>query len=326
MKGLKLKLLLVSALVMATSNLQAKTYKFATNIPSKDAAGTLLTTMGENIKDRTEGRVKIRFFWNGTLGGQAQYLQQVQSGVIDLGLVNSATLENLAPEITAVNLPYVFRSLDEYKSTMLNPEVAKIIEDSIAAKNVYLFGFLSNGFRSIYTTKPTSSLQDLEGLKLRTSPSETYMTLVRNLGAVPTPMDFGEVYPALQQGIIDGAEGGLAGLWEVKFGEVSKYALRTEHTRLTDFLVSSEKFTKSVSAEDMKIVKEEFLKTSKESFSAVAKQIEKSESLAESKLGVQYTIIDKEPLIKRMQPMYDSALADPVKSKLLETIFKIQGR
>jgi len=326
MKGLKLKLLLVSALVMATSNLQAKTYKFATNIPSKDAAGTLLTTMGENIKDRTEGRVKIRFFWNGTLGGQAQYLQQVQSGVIDLGLVNSATLENLAPEITAVNLPYVFRSLDEYKSTMLNPEVAKIIEDSIAAKNVYLFGFLSNGFRSIYTTKPTSSLQDLEGLKLRTSPSETYMTLVRNLGAVPTPMDFGEVYPALQQGIIDGAEGGLAGLWEVKFGEVSKYALRTEHTRLTDFLVSSEKFTKSVSAEDMKIVKEEFLKTSKESFNAVAKQIEKSEALAESKLGVQYTIIDKEPLIKRMQPMYDDALADPVKAKLLQTIFKIQGR
>ncbi|WED29775.1 TRAP transporter substrate-binding protein DctP [Vibrio sp. DW001] len=326
MKGFNTKLLLVSALVLASSGLQAKTYKFATNIPSKDAAGTLLTELGDNIKNRTEGRVKIRFFWNGTLGGQAQYLQQVQSGVIDLGLVNSATLENLAPEITGVNLPYVFRSLEEYEDTMLNPEVAKIIEDSVAAKKVYPMGFLSNGFRSIYTTKPTSSLEELEGLKLRTSPSDTYMTLIRALGGVPTPMDFGEVYPALQQGIIDGAEGGLAGLWEVKFGEVSKYALRTEHTRLTDFLIASEKFTTSVSADDMVIVKAEFLKTTKKSFGAVAAQIEKSEALAESELGVQYTEIDKVPLIKRMQPMYDDALSNPVKKELLETIFRIQGR
>jgi tripartite ATP-independent transporter DctP family solute receptor len=326
MKGFKSKLLLVSTLMIAASGLQAKTYKFATNIPSEDAAGTLLTELGDNIKQRTDGRVKIRFFWNGTLGGQAQYLQQVQSGVIDLGLVNSATLENLAPEITAVNLPYVFRDLKEYEDTMLNPAISKIIADSLVAKKVSSLGFLSNGFRSIYTTKPTSSLKDLEGLKLRTSPSDTYMTLIRALGAVPTPMDFGEVYPALQQGIIDGAEGGLAGLWEVKFGEVSKYALRTEHTRLTDFLIASEKFTQSVSAEDMIIVNQEFLKTTTKSFAAVAAQIEKSEALAESKLGVKYTSVEKGPMIERMQPMYDAALADPIKATLLDAIFKVQGR
>ena len=326
MKGFKTKLLLLGALVLASTNLHAKTYKFAANIPSEDAAGTLLTEMGQNIEDRTEGRVRIRFFWNGTLGGQAQYLQQIQSGVIDMGLVNSATLENLAPEITPINLPYIFRDLEEYESTMLHPEVNQQIYNSVASKKVYPMGFLSNGFRSIYTTRPVTSLEELEGLKLRTSPSDTYMNLIRAIGGVPTPMDFGEVYPALQQGIIDGAEGGLAGLWEVKFGEVSKYALRTEHTRLTDFVVSSERFLKSLSDEDKAIVEEEFLNTTKKSFVAVAEQIEQSESLAASELGVQYTVIDKEPLIARMQPMYDDALADPVKSELLETIFTIQER
>ncbi len=326
MKGYKSKILLISALLLSASALQAKTYKFATNIPSKDAAGTLLIELSDNIKKRTEGRVNFRFFWNGALGGQAQYLQQVQSGVIDLGLVNSATLENLVPEIAAINLPYVFRDLKEYEETMLHLEVAKLIEDSVATNNVYMMGFLSNGFRSVYTTKPTSSLEDLKGLKLRTAPSETYMNLIRAMGAVPTPMDFVEVYSALQQGIIDGAEGGLAGLWEVKFGEVSKYALRTEHTRLTDFLLASEKFTTSVSSDDMVIVKEEFLNTTKKSFAAVAAQIDKSEQLAESELGVQYTEIDKKPLITRMQPMYDKALANPIKKGLLETIFRIQER
>ena len=327
MKSITTKLaLLGTALALSVGAAQAKTYKFATNIPSQDAAGTLLTEMGENINERTDGRVNIRFFWNGTLGGQAQYLQQIQSGVIDMGLVNSATLENLAPEITGVNLPYIFRSLDEYEQTMLNPEVSQTIFDSVASKNVYPMGFLSNGFRSMYTTKPVSTLEDLEGLKLRTSPSDTYMKLIRALGGVPTPMDFGEVYPALQQGIIDGAEGGLAGLWEVKFGEVAKYAIRTEHTRLTDFLVTSERFRDRLSEEDLKIVQEEMNKTTQKSFSAVAKQIEKSEALAASELGVKYIDIDKAPLISRMQPMYDEALADSVKAPLLKTIFEIQGR
>jgi len=326
MKKFNLKVMLLSALVITSTTIQAKSYKFAANIPGQDAGGSLLTEVADNIKARTEGRVKIRFFWNGTLGGQVQYLQQIQSGVIDMGLVNSATLENLAPEITAINLPYVFRDLTEYKDSMLDPDISKVISDSIAAKDVYQIGFLSNGFRSIYTTKPVSSLAELKGLKLRTSPSDTYMNLIRALGAVPTPMDFGEVYPALQQGIIDGAEGGLAGLWEVKFGEVTKYALRTEHTRLTDFIIASKKFKESVGAADMAIVEEEFLKGTNKSFSKVATQIEKSEALAASELNVQYTVIDKAPLIESMQPMYDNALADPVKSKLLETMFTFQGR
>lgn len=327
MKKIATKLaLLGTALALSIGGVQAKTYKFSANIPSEDAAGTLLTEMGANIKERTDGRVNIRFFWNGTLGGQAQYLQQIQSGVIDMGLVNSATLENLAPEITGINLPYIFRSLDEYEQTMLNPEVSTTIYDSVASRNVQVMGFLSNGFRSMYTTRPVSTLEDLEGLKLRTSPSETYMNLIRALGGVPTPMDFGEVYPALQQGIIDGAEGGLAGLWEVKFGEVAKYAIRTEHTRLTDFLVASDRFRNGLSEDDLKVVEEEMKKTTQKSFAAVAQQIEKSEALAESELNVKYIEIDKAPLISRMQPMYDKALADPVKAPLLETIFTIQER
>ncbi|GEA52122.1 C4-dicarboxylate ABC transporter [Vibrio inusitatus NBRC 102082] len=319
-------LLVVGSLTLLSFNANARVYKLATNVPSDGAPGQLLTQFAEAVDHRTEGRVSFRIYWNGTLGGQEQYIQQVQSGVIDAGLINSGTLENLVPQIGVLNLPYIFRSTEEFESTMTNPEVTQLIQEATSDRNLNTLGFLNNGFRSVYTTKNVQNLDDLKGLKIRTVPSDTYIKTFRAFGAVATPMDFSEIYSALQQGVIDGAEGGLGALWELNFGEVTKYAIRTEHTRLTDFVLASPRFTKRVGEADYQILQEEFDKVSIKSISFIEEQITESENMAMEKMNVKFTSIDKDELIERIEPLYEEAQDDSNKKELINKILTIQNR
>ncbi len=325
MKRLTSALIIASALSATAFGVQARTYKLATNVPADGAPGQMLQEFADNVKAKTDGRVEFRIFWNGTLGGQEQYIQQVQSGVIDAGLINSGTLENLVPEVGVLNLPYMFRSTTEYETTLLNPEVQKVIQAAAEDKKLNMLGFLNNGFRNIYTTKEVKTLEDLQGLKIRTVPSETYIKTFRAFGAVATPMDFSEIYPALQQGLIDGAEGGLGALWELKFGEVTKFGLRSEHTRLTDFVLTSPRFVKRV-GDDYPTIQKEFEKISSKSVEFIENMIADSEKKAEQNMGVKINTIDKEVLIERVQPIYKETAQNPAKKPLLETILKVQNR
>ncbi|UJF17622.1 TRAP transporter substrate-binding protein DctP [Vibrio sp. SS-MA-C1-2] len=324
--NLKKALLLTSVCLAFSTTASAKLYKFATNIPSDGAPGVLLQEFADNVKAETDGRVKFKIFWNGTLGNQSDYLQKVQSGVISLGMTNTATLENIAPEIGVLNLPYVFRSLDEYNTTMFDENVKTQIDDALSAKGLNPLGFLSNGFRGIMTSKEIKTMADLKGLKIRTMGSENYIKMLEFFGAVPSPMAFSEVYPALQQGVIDGAEGGVAALWEIKYGEVTKYGTHTNHTRLSDYVVFSDKFKTKVSPEDFKIVSDEFNKVSHKSLTFVDDSMANSEQIAIDKLGVKINDIDIDPFVKAVQPMYQDAMNDPAKKDLLNTIFALQGR
>jgi TRAP-type C4-dicarboxylate transport system substrate-binding protein len=265
-------------------------------------------------------------FNNGVLGEQAQYFQQIQKGVIDVGLLNSGVLENVLPTIGVLNLPYIVRDSAEYKKVMTSDAVQSELFKGAQEKNFAPLGFISSGFRSIYTTKPVKSMADLKGMKLRSIASPTYTEMLHLFGAVPTPLSFGELYAGLQQGVVDGAEGGLGGLYVAKFGEVAKYAIKTDQTRLSDFVVTSTKFREKVGPEDMKIVQDSFRDISVKSVTfsdnAEADQLQK----AEDEMGVHVTEVDKAPFIAAVTPMYTEAKKDPAKKALIETIFKIEDR
>lgn len=304
----------------------ADTYRLATNVSDNSTAGRLLAEFAASVAERTENRVEFRLFNDGVLGDQGQYFQQIQRGVIDAGLVNSGTLENVAPAVGVMNLPYVFRTSEEYAEVMTASEVQKALYDATAEHNVVPLGFISSGFRSIYTTSPVESFEDIQGLKLRAIASPTYMEMLSLFGAVPTPLPFGELYAGLQQGIVDGAEGGLAGLYVAQFGEVAKYALLTNQTRLTDFVVTSNRFQDKIDAADLQIVQEEFEKISLKSieFSDASEAADLQKAVDE--MGVQVIEVDTTPFIESVHPMYESARADDAKRPLIEAIFAIENR
>ncbi|TNB46356.1 DctP family TRAP transporter solute-binding subunit [Martelella lutilitoris] len=317
---------LACVLAAMATNAEAKTYKLAHNVQPDSTAGHMLSEFVERVEEGTDGRVKIKIFANGVLGDQLDYFSQIQKGVIDLGLVNSAALENVIPAYGVVNLPYIFRTSEEYGAVMADPGVRAALFDEAGKHNFVPLGFLSSGFRSIYTTSPVANIDDLHGKKLRTMSSETYIEMLDRFGAVPTPLSFGELYSGLQQGVVDGAEGGLAGLWSAKFGEVAKYALETDQTRLTDFVVASQKFQDSLSPEDLEVVNSVFADISARSIEIADRSEAEDLQKAVDQLGVEVIQIDKEPLMKSVEPMYTEAAKDPGKAALLEAIFAIEGR
>ncbi|MGF1861307.1 TRAP transporter substrate-binding protein DctP [Photobacterium profundum] len=319
---------LLSALLITSMafSVQARVYKLATNTPADSPAGEVIQEFVDAVKEKTDNRVNIRVYWSGALGGQTQYVSQIQSGVIDLGLLNSGMLENLQPAIGVINLPYIFRSVDEYQTLMSSDYMNNELLAKTSQNGFEVLGYLSNGFRSLHTSTPINSIEDIRGLKIRTMATDTYIEMLQQLGAVPVPLDFTEIYGALQQGMVDGAEGSLAGLWEIKFGEVTKYGVRTEQTRLTDFIVMSERSASRITENDLSILRNEMTIASKRSIEVVDSAHVESERLAVEKMGVVITDIDKEPMIEAMKPLYKSAMEDVDKREALERISIILDR
>ena len=318
--------LLAAALALVAGAAGAETYRIATNAPDTAGPGLLLQEFADAVAARTEGRVDFEIFANGVLGDQTEYFQQLQSGVVDLGLVNSATLENILPVIGVVNLPYMFRTTEEYGQVMSDPAFTEILFAGAEDQNFLPLGFLSNGFRSLYTTQPVTSIEDLQGMKIRTMSNETYIEMLTLFGAAPTPMAFGDVYPGLQQGVIDGAEGTLSALFDLNFGQAAKYGINTEQTRLTDFVVTSVDFRDALTPEDYAIVQEEFDKISAKSLEVIDASFAEAAQKAVDQFGVTITDIDKTPFIEAVQPMYAEAAQDEAKRAVIERIFGMTGR
>ncbi|WP_226571306.1 TRAP transporter substrate-binding protein DctP [Mangrovibacter yixingensis] len=324
---MKSRLLITALLATALSfSAQARTYKLATNTPSDSPTGQVIKEFVDAVKTGTDNRVNIRVYWNGALGGQTQYISQVQSGVIDMGMLNSGMLENLQPAIGVINLPYIFRDLEEYHKVMSSDYMHNELLATTQKNGFEVLGYISNGFRSLHASKPIYSIEDIRGLKIRTMASDTYIRMIQAMGAIPVPLEFTETYGALQQGMVDGAEGSLAGLWEIKFGEVTKYGVRSEQTRLTDFIVLSQRAIKTISDEDMGVLRTAMHAASEHSINLIDATHKKSEKLAEEKMGVVITDIDKAPLIEVMKPLWRDAMQDPDKREALERIFAIEDR
>lgn len=317
---------LAAAITFIASDASAETFRIATNAPDNAGPGLLLQEFADAVSERTEGRVSFEIFANGVLGDQTEYFQQLQSGVVDLGLVNSATLENILPAIGVVNLPYMFRTKEEYGEVMSDPELTAVLFEGAEQQNFLPLGFLSNGFRSLYTTQPVTSIEDLRGMKIRTMSSNSYIEMLTLFGAAPTPMAFGDVYPAMQQGVIDGAEGTLSALYDLNFGQAAKYGINSEQTRLTDFVVTSVDFRDAVSPEDYEIVREEFRNISQKSLEVIDEAFAASAQRAVDEFGVTITDIDKTAFIEAVQPMYAAAAQDDAKRAVIEQIFAMTDR
>ncbi|MDU0353296.1 TRAP transporter substrate-binding protein [Paraglaciecola aquimarina] len=184
-----------------------KTFKIATSVQANGTAGKLLQQFADSVEKRSQGAIKFKIFHGGILGNQLQYFQHIQRGVIDIGLINSASLESVIPSMGVMNMPYLFRSVDEYREVMNNQNFRQTLFQSAKKHHFGFLGYISSDFRSIYSTQPIKTLNDLAGLRLRTISSPTYMEMISKFGAVPTALSFGELYAGMQQGVVDGAEG-----------------------------------------------------------------------------------------------------------------------
>ncbi|SFO44681.1 tripartite ATP-independent transporter solute receptor, DctP family [Mesorhizobium sp. NFR06] len=266
--------------------------------------------MGELIKQRTNGRYSIEVYHSAQLGEEKDTIEQTQSGVIDLDRVSMGPFNGIVPETAVPSLPYMFRSVEHMRHVMDGPVGDQILK-AFEAHGLVGLAFYDSGARSFYNTKKDiASIADLKGMKFRVIQSDVFVDMVNALGANATPMAYGEVYSALQTGVIDGAENNWPSFESAKHYEVAKHYTLDQHQIVPEVLVMSKASWDRLSPEDQAIVRQ----AAKDSVVKMRElwdaQEKKSRDIVE-KAGVKVSEIDKQPLIDAMKPVYDKYLSTP---------------
>jgi len=218
-------------------------------------------------------------------------------------------------------MPFLFNS-KEHMRHVLDGAVGDDILKACAAQGFIGLAWYDSGARSIYTVKkPIKTLADAKGLKVRVQQSDLWVSLLEAMGANATPMPFGEVYSALQTGVIDGAENNWPSYESTRHFEVSKFYSVTEHSLSPEALVMSKKSFDKFNAADQAIIKA----AAKESVLKMRELWDAREKASEAKVkagGAQINQVEKKPFIDAMKPVYDKFVTDP---KLKDMVAAIQA-
>jgi tripartite ATP-independent transporter DctP family solute receptor len=195
--------------------------------------------MAERLDLYSNGKMKIENYPSGQLGAERELVELLQIGSLAMTKVSSSPLESFVPEMKIFSLPYVFRNKAHYDKALAS-EIGKSL--LLAPEKVRLRGmaYYDAGSRSFYTTETAiNKPADLAGLKIRVQKSQTSVDMIAAMGGAATPISWGELYTALQQGVVDGAENNPPSLYLSRQYEVCKYYILDEHTTVPDILLMS---------------------------------------------------------------------------------------
>ena len=190
------------------------------------------------VSEKSGGEMEVRVFPSSQLGGQKDLIEGLIYGTVDMALVGTAVLGQFQPQISIFDLPFLFKDRDHaYKSL---DTVGMELGNALESKGIKLLGYMENGIRHMTNNvRPIKTPEDMNGLKIRVMTNKIYVEMVKSLGASPTPMAFGELYSALQQGTVDGQENPSAHIFTKRFFEVQKYASLTAHAYAPEPMVIS---------------------------------------------------------------------------------------
>lgn len=201
-----------------------------------------MKTFGDNVAKGSEGKIKVELYPNAQLGGDRELCEGVQMGTIQMAIPSTSALAGFDKRIQVLDLPYLFTTR-EAAFEAVDGELGVKLNELLAKKGFYVLGYLENGFRHVTNSKqPITKPEDLKGLKIRTMENPMHLAFFKELGANPTPMSWGELYTALQQGTVDAQENPYAMIDDGKFYEVQKYVSETGHVFSYEILIANKKF------------------------------------------------------------------------------------
>jgi len=265
--------------------------------------------MSARIEERTGGRLRIQVYGNHTLGEEKDTLEQTRFGVIDLNRVNSASLNSLVPETLIPGLPFLFRD-EAHLHRVLDGPIGDDIASGLTRHNLVPLCYYDSGARSFYTRgRAINEPGDLRGLKIRVQASDMWVAMMRAFGANPTPLPTGEVYSALQTGVVDGAENNYPSYQSFRHFEVARYYSVSEHSMAPEVLVMSRRSFDRLPRETQEIVRQ----TAKESVPEMRRLWQARSEAAKAAVvaaGSQINAMNKEPFERTMGPVYDNFVRD----------------
>lgn len=278
-----------------------------------------LEITGQKFEELTNGRYQFLIYPNAVLGDQRATLELVQSGALQMAAVNNAIVENYNKDFAVLGLPYVFDSQEHQERVFLSGAMAEVFE-STKAEGFEVVAAYTAGSRNVYTKKLIEKPEDMKGLKIRVMESPTMVATLNYMGGAGTPMNQGEVYTAIQQGVLDGGENNEITYYDMKHYEVAPYFSRTQHIMIPDLIIAGSDFLEKMPEEDRNLLRELLQESIKLEFELWNKDIDTAIAAAEAE-GVIFSDVEIGPFQQRCLPLHEEVTAgSPTAKRLYDAI------
>jgi tripartite ATP-independent transporter DctP family solute receptor len=274
------------------------------------------------VEERSQGRIKASVFPAAQLGSEVAMVEGLRLGSIDVICANAPNAAAFVPELGLFSVAYLFKDIPHFEKVVTDPQFIKRIDEIITSKNLGIkrIGFYAAGVRNIYSRKGSvASPDDLKGVKIRVQNNPIEVKVWKTFGAIPTPMNFGEVYQALQSGVLDAAENGLAVIESNKHYEAAKFISQTEHQRNLSALYINEKKLASMPADLQKIVLDAAIEAAAHERKKDAELVAAAVDRLKAK-GVTLTTPDKTKFIALIAPIQDEVASELKSTDLLQIV------
>ena len=239
--------------------------KLAHVLPRDHPVHLALVKAAKLLEEKSKGRVQLKVIPDGRYGSERQALEKLKTGILPFTKVSMVALEQFQPKAAVFSYPFLFRD-DAHRWKVMEGPIGKDILDCALSQGFKGICYMDAGWRSFYTKEghPVRSIRDLQGLKIRCINAPTMVKAINALGANTTNIEWGELYSALQQGIVDGAENNIPSLYSSRQYEVVKYYTLDRHMAVPDVVVASARVWKKIPEEDKRLILECFQEASRE--------------------------------------------------------------
>ena len=291
----KVLVLVVASLLIFSFAVSAQemTLRLADNQPEGYPTVVGAKEFASLVEERTNGRIEIEVYPGGVLGNESSTIEQVQFGAIDFVRTSITPMANFEPAMNVLSLPYLYPS-EEYMFQVLQSDIGDDVLDGLREAGIVGLTWYDAGARSFYTAETkVEGPEDLEGLRIRVQESQLMMDMVEALGASPNPVAWGEVYSALQTGVVDAGENNFPGWYYNSHHEVAPNFVVDEHNRIPELIIMSEITWNKLSKEDQKIIKQAAVESTEVQREAWDKRTEEAKKLAKEE-GANINYLDKE--------------------------------
>ena len=274
-------------------------------------------SMGKKLDAATNGRLKIQTFPGGVLGGEKEMIEQTQVGAINILRTSLGPVGTVVPEVNVFNLPFIFRSQEHARAVIDGP-----IGDELLAKvsaspaKLVAIGWMDGGARSLYTKKPVRTPADLKGQKVRMMGNPLFVDTMNAMGGNGISMGYGEVFTALQTGVVDGAENNAPSYFTSNhYNTGAKYYTQTNHLIIPELLVVSKATWDKLSKDDQALLKKFGREAQMEQRALWDKSVAENTAKLKS-AGVEFIAVDNKPFYEATAPVrakYGANYADLIK-------------
>lgn len=269
-----------------------------------------LVKFKDYIESELGDKYEVQIFPNELLGGQTKAIELTQTGAVDFTVAGTPNLEIFADVYEVFSMPYLFTSEEAYFAAMNDTDYMNKVYASTEDTGLQVVTWYNVGTRNFYAKKPINTPDDMKGMKIRVQQSPASIKMAKAFGAAASPMSFGEVYTAIQQGVIDGAENNELALTDNKHGEVAKYFTYSKHQMIPDVLIANYKFLNGLSNSDRKVFEKAAQISTDTELTEWDKDVKAAKKTAEKDMGVTFIEPDINEFKDKVKNVQEEMLED----------------